>query len=205
MKNIRIIFITLLIVGLNSCIFVKKEGKEQREAIVKLSPKPIVPMQEETIRSEAGDMIVSIPDGWFFVDMDGKVSAETIAIATNPDYNLTAVFKRILPSNTLDIKFKNNNLKGVAEYNYKKKATATNGKCQLTSDYGIIVAGNLSYGTYTYSNSGGALTARTAVLKTDIDNYYEFTLIPTDVKGMSYPTEIDQENIFKSIIATMKY
>jgi len=205
MKNIRIILVIALIVGFNSCIIVKKDGKEQREAVVKLSPKPIVPMQEETIRSEAGDMIVSIPEGWFFVDMESKVSAETIAVATNPEYNLTAVFKRILPSSNLDTKYKQDKLKGVAEYSYKQKATTTNGKCQLTSDYGEILAGNLSYGTFTYSNSGGALTARTAVLKTDIDNYYEFTLIPTDIKGMSYPTEIEQDNIFKSIIATMKY
>lgn len=205
MKNIRIITIVLLIVGFNSCIIVKKDGKEQRDAIVKLSPKPIVPMQEETIRSQAGDMIVSIPEGWFFIDMDDKVSTETIAIATNPDYNLTAVFKRILPSNTLETKYKNEKLKGVAEYSYKQKATSTNGKCQLTSEYGVIIAGNLTFGSYTYSNSGGALTARTAVLKTDIDNYYEFTLIPTDIKGMSYPTEIEQENIFKSILATLKY
>jgi hypothetical protein len=205
MTHIRIIIIALALITLNACVIVKKFETETREPLVKLSPKPIVSMQDDYIRSAEGDMIASIPEGWFFVDMNGKESAGTIAIATTKDYNLTAVFKRIPASIELDKSFKDDKEFGIAKYCYTLKATKTGGNCQLTSKYGMIEAGNLKYGTYRYSNTGGALTARSAVFKTDIGNYYEFTLLPTDIKGMSFPTEVDQENIFKSIIATMKY
>ncbi|PKL77909.1 MAG: hypothetical protein CVV25_13255 [Ignavibacteriae bacterium HGW-Ignavibacteriae-4] len=205
MTHIRIIVIALVLVTLNACVIVKKFETETREPLVKLSPKPIIAMQDDFIRSSEGDMIAAIPVGWFFVDLEGKASVGTIAIATTKDYNLTAVFKKLPTSIELEKNFKEDKEYGIAKYSYTIKANKTGGNCQLTSKYGMIEAGNLKYGTYRYSNTGGALTARTAVFKTDIDNYYEFTLIPTDIKGMSFPTEVDQENIFKSIIATMKY
>jgi hypothetical protein len=205
MTHIRIIVIALVLITLDACVIVKKFETETREPLVKLSPKPILNMQEEYIRSTDGDMIAAIPEGWFFVDLDGKASAGTIAIATTKDYNLTAVFKKLPSSIELEQNYKTDKEYGIAKYSYTIKANKTGGNCQLTSKYGLIEAGNLKFGTYRYSNTGGALTARTAVFRTDIDNYYEFTLIPTDIKGMSFPTEVEQENIFKSIIATMKY
>ncbi len=205
MTHIRIIVIALVLVTLNACVIVKKFETETRDPLVKLSPKPLINMQDEYIRSSEGDMIASIPEDWFFVDLQGKASEGTIAIATTKDYNLTAVFKKLPKSIELEKNFKEDKEYGIAKYSYTTKANKTGGNCQLTSKYGMIEAGNLKYGTYRYSNTGGALTARTAVFKTDIDNFYEFTLIPTDIKGMSFPTEVEQENIFKSIIATMKY
>lgn len=205
MIHIRIIIIAFALITLNSCVIVRKFETETREPVVKLSPKPIVSMQDEYIRSTDGDMIASIPVGWFFLDLDSKTSVGTIAVATNKDYNLTAVFKKLPTSLALQQQFKADKEYGIAKYSYSQKASKTAGACQLTSKYGVFEAGNLKYGIYKYSNTGGALTARTAVFRTDIDNYYEFTLIPTDIKGMSFPTEVDQENIFKSIIATMKY
>jgi hypothetical protein len=205
MTHIRIIIVALALITLNACVIVKKFETETREPMVKLSPKPTVSMQDEYIRSTDGDMIASIPVGWFFVDLDGKTNEGTIAVATNKDYNLTAVFKKMPSSLELQKSFNTDKEYGIAKYSYSQKAIKTGGSCQLTSKYGVIEAGNLKYGIYKYSNTGGALTARTAVFRTDIDNYYEFTLLPTDIKGMSFPTEVDQENIFKSIIATMKY
>ena len=205
MKLIRTITILSLIIVVNSCVIVKKFETETREPVVKLSPKPIVPMQEELIRSEDGDMIAAIPNEWFFVDMTDKVSPGTIAVATNKDYSLTAVFKKIETTSLLEQKYKADGELGIAKYSYELKANATGGACQLTSKYGTIESGNLKYGTYKYSNTGGALVARTAVFRTNINNYYELTVIPTNVKGLSFPPEIDQENIFKSIVATMKY
>jgi len=205
MNHIRIILIALSLATLSSCVIVKKFETDTREPVVKLSPKPIVPMQEEVIRSSEGDMIVTIPKEWFYVDLDNKTSEGTIAVATNNDYSLTAVFKQLTTNSELDRNYKEDREVGIAKYSYSQKANKTGGACQLTSKYGIIEAGNLKYGSYRYSNTGGALTARTVVFRTNINNYYEFTLIPTDIKGMSFPSEIDQENIFKSIIATLKY
>lgn len=205
MNYIRIIAVAIIIVTFNSCVLVKKFEGEKREPIVKLSPKPIIDMQEPAVRSQVGDMIAAIPEDWFFIDFEGKASEGTIAIATNKDYSLLAIFSRIAPSGTLDASFEKEQEYGIAKYSYTQKANKTNGACQLTSKYGVIEAGNLKYGTYRYSNTGGALTARTAVFRTDINNYYELTLMPADIKGMAFPSEIEQENIFKSIIATMKY
>jgi hypothetical protein len=205
MTYIRIIALAIIIVTLNSCVLVKKFEEDPREPIVKLSPKPILEMQEPEIRSEVGDMIAAIPVGWFFIDFAGKASDGTIAIATNKDYNLMAVFRQIAPSKELEAEFDKEQEYGIAKYSYTLKANKTGGACQLTSKYGLIEAGNLKYGTYRYSNTGGALTARTAVFRTDINNYYEFTLMPADIKGMAFPSDLEQENIFKSIVATMKY
>lgn len=205
MTYIRILIVAIILISFNSCVIVKKFETETREPIVKLSPKPIVQMQEPSVRSDVGDMIAAIPFDWFFIDLDDKTSEGTIAVATNKDYNLMAVFKQLSPTKELNDKFEKDKEYGIAKYSYSLKANLTDGNCQLTSKYGVIEAGNLKYGTYKYSNTGGALTARTAVFRTDINNYYEFTLIPTDIKGMSFPTEIEQDNIFKSIIATLKY
>lgn len=205
MTHIRIILVAIILISFNSCVIVKKFEVETREPLVKLSPKPIVDMQEPAVRSDVGDMIAAIPVDWFFLDLEDKASEGTIAVATNKDYNLMAVFKKIIPTKELNDNFEKDKEYGIAKYSYSLKANSTDGGCQLTSKYGIFEAGNLKYGIYRYSNTGGALTARTAVFRTDINNYYEFTLIPMDVKGMSFPTELEQDNIFKSIIATLKY
>lgn len=205
MTHNRIIIIALTLITLSSCVIVKKFESDSREPIVKVSPKPIVSMQDEVIRSEEGDMIASIPTEWFYVQLNNKATAGTIAVATNKDYSLTAVFKKLVTTSELEKLFNEEKEYGIAKFSYSQKADKTGGACQLTSKYGTLEAGNLKYGTYRYSNTGGALTARTAVFRTNINNYYELTLVPTDIKGMSFPTEIDQENIFKSIIATMKY
>jgi len=101
--------------------------------------------------------------------------------------------------------FKKEGMLGVAKHSYTFKANKTGGKAQLSTDYQILEAGNLSFGKYEYSTTGGALLAKTAVFKTSLQNYYEFTLIPTDVIGKPYPSQLEQDKIFNSIVATIKY
>lgn len=205
MKSIKYILVLLIIASLNSCIIVKKFESEEKERVVELSPKPSIAMSEEVLRPEQGDMIASLPKGWFLIDTGSETPPEVFAVAVNSDYTLTAVFAEIPKNSGVDSKFKKDGLLGTAKHSYIQKTSRTGGRAQLTNDYQILEAGNLSFGKYEYSTTGGALLARTVVFKTSLQNYYEFTLIPTDVIGKPYPSQKEQEKIFNSIVATIKY
>ncbi|MCX6148096.1 MAG: hypothetical protein NTW25_12745 [Candidatus Kapabacteria bacterium] len=202
----KYLYILTLISILNSCIIVKeKEQKEEVKTSISLSPKPEIDMSDQMVRSTLGDMIAFLPKDWFFVDGEDKAPAEVYAIAVNPDYSLCAVFSEIRKNDEIDEIVKKESLMGLARLSYEKHNKKSAGSVQLVGKFQNMVLGQKNFVKYEISNSNGAITSKVIVFQSDMNHYYQFTLIPMDVQGKPIPPKDEINKIFNSILATIRY
>ncbi|TAL67908.1 MAG: hypothetical protein EPN82_12550 [Bacteroidetes bacterium] len=173
--------------------------------LVNLSPKPEIPMSDKLVRSKKGDIIAFLPQDWFFVDVEEKASADVFAVAVNPDYTLSAVFSTIRKNEVTDSVVIKEGLLGLARTSLSYHENKTAGAVKQLGRYSLIQLGTMSFAKYNFSNSSGALVTQTAVFKSSINQYYEFSLIPMNISGKPLPAQNEIDKIFNSIIATIQY
>jgi len=197
-------FLTILLI--NSCIIVKEENKLEQQAIpeILLSPKPQIPMSEELIRSKDGDMIANIPENWFFVDVEEKVSSDIICFATNSDFSLGIAFSYIRSVPQVDEVFENEGLIGIARISFDNRQKKSAGAIKLVGDYNILQIGAFTFAHYDFINSNGLL-ASSAVFKSEENNYYEFSLLQMNITGKILPDKLETQKIFESVLTTIQY
>lgn len=206
MKKLVNIVVFLVFVALNSCIIVKNDTiEEESQQIVNLSPKPLVQMSDEIVRSKDGDMIAFLPLDWFFVNVEDKASANIFSVAVNPDYTLAAVFSR-MPMNPENAEIvKREGVIGLSRLFFEKHSSKTGGAAKQIGTTTKINMGPLEFGKYIYSTAGGANKCRAAVFQSSIGNYYEFALVQMDFRAKPLPTQDEVEKIFLSVISTIQY
>lgn len=204
-KYYRIFSIFFLILFVSGCIIVKKETKEETPQQVTLSPKPEIEMSDELVRSKKGDMIALLPADWFFVDLEEDVSAETFAVAVNPDYTLSAVFTNFRSNATIDTIVAHEALNGLARIAFERHQKKTAGAVKQINNFDNVMMGNLNFVKYEFSSTGGAIVAQAAVFVSSLNQYYEFAIVPLDFRGKPIPTKEEIDKIFKSILATIQY
>jgi hypothetical protein len=205
---IRKIALSLLagMIFLSGCIVVKHEQEAiVRDPEVEVSPKPRLPMSDKMVRSEDGDFISFIPGGWFFVDVDDEVSGDIIAVAMNPDYNLSAVFSRIRNNASVKSTVEKEGLFGLARLALNSRESKSAGIVKQVGNYQQMNLGPLEYVKYEFSSTGGAIIAKSAVFVSQLGHYYEFALLPMDVDGARIPPEQEINEVFQSILASIKY
>ena len=206
MKNRLLLLLSFLFISLTtpSCfVVVHPDGKDVAPEI-KMSPKPEIAMSDKIVRSTQGDMIASLPQNWFFVDLNSKLGEDVFATAVNSDYNLAAVFSTIPASEELDNAVKKEGLVALARINLERRNNKAGSNVQLSGKYQLLSAGTLKYATYNYTISG-AINAKSAVFKSQLGIYYEFSLVPMIVNGNLVPPQDEIDMIFESILATLKY
>ncbi len=203
-KNVLFLFLIIIV---SSCIIVIHEEDIDNfiEPEISLSPKPVIPMSEQIIRSAKGDMISQIPEGWFFVDMENKTSPDIIAVAVNPEYNLSAVFSTVKHIPTIDDDIETEGLYGLARLCLTRRERKTSGSVKLFGKYQQINMGNQEFVKYEFSTTGGATKAKSAVFISSSGEFYEFALIPMNVNNNPLPQQLEIDDVFKSILATIKY
>lgn len=205
LKNI-IAFVLIAFVA-TGCIIVKEKGEKVSdiEPMAILSPKPEISMSETIIRSNKGDMLSNIPVGWFFVDVEERISQDVIAVAVNPDYTLSAVFSTIRHSEMFDTEYEKDGLFGIARVSFAKRERKTAGAVKLIGKYQNLQLGNKEFVKYEFSNSGGALSGRAAVFVSSVGEFYEFSLIPMEMTGKPIPEAREFDKIFRSFLAAVQY
>ncbi|MBX3042308.1 MAG: hypothetical protein KIT33_08785 [Candidatus Kapabacteria bacterium] len=206
-KNLFRILIVFLVVILNSCIIVVHEEKrvQEFEQELVLSPKPILKMSENIIRSDKGDMIAFLPDGWFLVNVESKVTPDIIAVAMNPDYTLSAVFSVLRNNELIKQIIEKEGLFGLARISLDRRENKTVGFVKQIGKYQQINMGAQDFVKYEYSNTGGALIARSAVYISTTGDLYEFSLVPVNVKNNIMPSPREFDDIFQSFLASINY
>ncbi|MCO5250290.1 MAG: hypothetical protein M9949_02575 [Candidatus Kapabacteria bacterium] len=207
MSYFRLIAIALLILTtVSSCIIVKHDDEYiQIEPEIAISPKPIIPLSENMIRSVKGDMIAFLPQGWFVIDPKDKVSPDIIAIAINPEYNLSAVFSVIRHSATVQEAFEGEGLYGVARMSLGKRERKTSSVVRQVGKYQKLNIGLQEFVKYEYSTTGGAVKAKSVVFISTANEFYEFSLVPMIVDDNPLPSFSEADDIFTSILTGIKY
>lgn len=198
-----IVFFLILI--LESCFIVREDVETDVAPSVTISPKPLVTMSETLVRSEKGDMIAFLPDGWFFVDLEDKIASDVFAVAVNKDYTLSAIFSLIRKNDKVDELVQKELLIGLARTSLAKKQKKTGDAVKLIGKYTTITMGTLSFCRFSYSTTEGALTSQSAVFISSLSQYYEFALVPISVNGNPLPAQTEIDKIFTSILTTIQY
>ena len=213
MKNIKVYsvivfkisFLLVLSVILNSCFVVKEEVETDIAPSIILSPKPEIEMSETLVRSQKGDMIAFLPKAWFFVDLEDEISPDAFAVAVNPDYSLAAVFTIIRPNEEVNALVKKEGLIGLARYSIMKKQDKTADAIKLYGKYTSISMGTLSFCKYMYTSTEGTITSQSAVFISSLGEFYEYALVPLNVKNTAIAGVLDSDKIFHSILTTIQY
>jgi hypothetical protein len=190
---------------MSSCFVVLEEVETDIAPVITISPKPIIPMSDTLVRSVKGDMIAFLPKGWFFVDVEDKISSDVFAVAVNPDYTLSAVFSCIKSDESVNELVAKEGLIGLARSALTKKQIKSGDAIKLTGKYAMINMGTLSFCKYSYSTTGGALSALSVVFISSLNQYYEFAIVPMNIKNKFIPPQKEIEDIFTSIVTTIQY
>ena len=209
--KINIYFISLImLIVLNSCIIVKEDDNTEiiqahEGTTYTLTPKPIIPMSETYIRSEQGDMVSLIPKDWILLNIDNNTNPDIFAIAVNKDYTLSAVFSNVRHTSNLDDVYKSDGIIGVVNFTLNKKKQKTGGSLNIMGNIDFINIGPYKYAKFNSTHTGGVSYNQSVVFKSTLNNFFEFSLVPINVMGMETPTQKDIDDIFHSILSSVKY
>ena len=210
MKIYYYLFIILIITTLNSCIIVKEDDNSEiirahEGTTYTLTPKPIIPMSETYIRSESGDMVSLIPKDWILLNIDNNTNPDIFAVAVNKDYTLSAVFNHVRQSSNLEDVYKTDGIIGVVNFTLNKKKQKTGGALNILGNIDFINIGPYQYAKYKTTTTGGAAYSHSVVFKSTMNNFFEFALVPINVMGKDMPNQKEIDDIFHSILSSVKY
>lgn len=199
------VILVLVVLLLPGCIIVKGGKDEAEEQSSAVSPKPLIPMSEELVRSEQGDMIAFLPAAWFFMDVKDKVSSSIFAVAVNPDYTASLIFSELRKDDALDEVYGKEGLIGVARASFLKRERKTAGLVKNSGSFDVRALGTKKFGVYEYTGINDAFPTRVAVFRSALGNYYECTLAPLPFTGRTLPSKEEMEKIYASVLSTIDY
>ena len=208
-KKIFFLLITILL-NFTSCLIVKEADeiiKKEKEAtiIYESAPQATVKMSDKTVRSIRGDMIASLPEGWFFIEQSGGISSEVFTVAVNPDYTMSAIFSHIKKTSELTDIVNKEGLIGLSRMSFNRHNTKSTGGINLVDSYKILNFANQQFGFYTFVNPQNNTYGSSVVFISSINEYYQFSLVTMNFTNNDLPTRIEFDRIFNSILATLKY
>lgn len=205
LRWIHLVAMTLLVIAVPSCLFVKAPQQSEDLQHVALSPQPQIDMSDELVRTRAGDLIALLPRGWVFLDAKGEASADIVSIAVNPDYTLSMVISSITHGESTRELTDGEGMLGLARVAYQKHVRKSAGAVKLIGTYRTAELGPRRFGLYDFSMAAGGLRTRAAVCTSTLGNHYEIALVPLTVSGKDVPDNATQDATFRSILATVQY
>jgi len=207
-KYFRFLLLISLLMITPSCIIVKEKDeiiKKETETPYILSPKSKIKMAEQPIRTELGDMVVSTPEGWFFIEPDARVSSDIFAIVVSPDYTLSAVFSHLKKSNDLKNVVSNEGVIGLARMCFSKRNIKSSNTILLVDNYSHYEINRQHFGIYAFTKINDNSFGKSAVFVSALNEYYEFSLVQMNFTPNLTPDRTELEEIFYSILTTLKY
>ena len=215
MKNLiskfnKIFLFGLLIVVtfLQSCLIVKEQDiiiRKNTSYSFENTQKNSIKMSNKIIRSKIGDMIATIPEGWFFIEPSGGVSSEVFAIAVNPDYTMSAIFSHIKKTKEMSEVVEKEGVIGLSRMCFAKHNAKSSNNIKLVDNHQIINQLQQKFGFHTFTKPKNNTFGSSAVFISNADEYYEFSLVTMNFTSNDLPTRMEFDKIFYAILATIKY
>lgn len=206
MKIRILVYCVLFALLVQSCIVVKNDDNgSDYVPILNFSPQPEIPMSDQMVRSQNGDMLSFLPKDWFLVPVEDKTSSEVLAVAVNPDYTISVVFSQLKKSSQMDATVDKEGLLGLARLTLDKRARKTAGSVRQVGKYSTINMGPRNFAMYEFTNADNSMSGMAAVFKSTLNEYYEMAIVPLNIKGIVLPGRPDLEKVFRSILTTVQY
>ena len=203
-----LLLVFFVLLNFTSCLIVKEKDeiiKKETGSTYETAPKPLIKMSDKILRSHRGDMIVTLPENWFFIEPGGGVSSEVFAIGVNPDYTMSAVFSHIRKTNEISDVVNKEGLIGLARMCFTKRNTKSSTGINLVDSYKILNFTNQKFGSFSFVKPKDNTFGTSAVFITGVGEYYEFSLVTMNLTNNDMPTRIEFDRTFNSILATLKY
>ncbi len=198
--------VVVVLVGvLESCVAVKQDIVEQKPRAIVIAEKPMIPMSDDILASEAGDFVAHLPKGWFLVNHESKGLYNVFAVATNPDYTLSMILSLMKRDEEIERFFQKEGLIGVAKQSFQRRVKRTKSSVKMIGTVQEVVSGTKEYSTYQYTDDNGATITRVAVCRSSLGNYYEMSMVEFTFSGKSLPTKTMIEQTFASVIAMVDF
>jgi hypothetical protein len=208
MKKIYLTILFATLFSFSSCLIVKEKDvviKKEVPNILENSPKSSIKMSDKIIRSKNGDMVVSIPENWFFIEPGGSISSEVFAIAVNPEYTISAIFSNLRKSQEFTEVVEKEGLIGLSRLCYTKHNEKAINNINLVENPQIINLQQQKFGFYSFLKQKDNTFGNAAVFISSTGEYYEFALVTMDFTSNVSPTRTEFDKIFNSILTTLKY
>ena len=201
----NLLIIVLVSLNLSGCIVVKHEEEKEKPLIINLSPQPELQMSDLMVRSESGDMLSFLPQGWFLINTEDKAPADVICVAVNPQYTLSVVFSQIHKKDKYAEIVGKEGLTGLARIALEERTKKTSGSVHQLGKYTTISMGPRKFTKYEFANADNTVRGVSAVFKTSLNEYYEMSVIPINLTGIVPVSKDDIETTFNSILTTIQY
>ncbi len=212
LKYIVIVSICAMSVAWSGCVVVKAQqekettstGKKPEQRVTALSPKPTVPMSEEVVRSEIGDMVSLLPAKWFLLNTKATAPVSVFAVAVNPEYTVGLVYSSLRKEDGWDSTYIKFGIVGITKISLNKrerKSPATKSVGQMEE----VSVGTKRFGIYKYTTDNGSTVNRVAVFRSSLGNFYECTMTEFSFTGRKLPSREETEQIYTSVLALIDY
>lgn len=191
-----------------SCIVIKEKDeivKKEVESDYKPAMKSKMKMSDQLIRTEIGDVVVSTPNGWFFVEPDSRVSSDVFAIVVNQDYTLSAVFSHVKKTAELNAIVEQEGVIGLARMCFNKHSTRNSNGITLIDNYQDYELNKQRFGIYSFTKNKDNSFGQSAVFISGRNEYYEISLLSMNFVLNNLPLRTEFDDIFYSILTTLKY
>ncbi|MDR0927173.1 MAG: hypothetical protein LBO69_05340 [Ignavibacteria bacterium] len=207
-KKILYSLILSYVLFFTGCIVVKEKDEiihKETEVAYESSPKASVKMSATYVVTPAGDMVATLPDGWFFIEPSGSLSSEIFAIAANPDYTMCAVFTHIKRTSELEQLVAQEGLIGLSRVCYAERNGKATGTINFVDNYQILDMKPQKFGYFSYIRQEDNTLGCSATFASNINEYYEYSLVTMGFTLNDVPERKEFDEIFMSILSTLKY
>jgi hypothetical protein len=191
----------------------KQDGKQDGKPVAgvnqsrpaKLLPsKPVVPMSDEVVRSEMGDMVSMLPDQWSLVNLETNMPTQVFSVAVNTQYTAGLIYSVLRKEDTFEQTYQKEGLTGIGKISLSKRDHKMR-NIKRIGDFEEVLVGTKRFCTYRYTTDNGSTLSRVAVFRSSFGNYYECTLADMTFTGRKLIAREDMDNIYLSVLATIDF
>ena len=197
---------------LEGCVVVVQKQPQQNQQtkvssekpIRQLPSKPTIPMSDEVVRSELGDMVSLLPLEWSLVNIETNLPVQVFSVAVNNQYTASLIYSVLRKEENFDQTFQKDGLIGIGRISATKRDTKMRNIKRLGESEEVQV-GSKRFCLYRYTTDNGATLNRVAVFRSSFGNYYECTLSDLTFTGRKLIPREEMETLYLSVLATIDF
>jgi hypothetical protein len=206
---LRVAFMACVVFVASGCVVVVQKqtpqnGADSKSSLRQIPTKPSVPMSDELVRSELGDMVSLLPEGWSLVNIEANLPVQVFSVAVNSQYTASVAYSVLRKEENFDERHKEEGIVGIGKISLSKRDSKMR-NIRRIGDFEEVAVGAKRFCFYRYTADNGATLNRVAVFRSSFGNYYECTLSDLTFTGRKLMPREEMEEIFLSLVAAIDF
>jgi hypothetical protein len=181
-----------------------QQQQPQKAPLRQLATKPVIPMSDEVVRSETGDMVSLLPAEWSLINLETNLPTQVFSVAVNPSYTASLIYSIVRKEENFDQIYQKDGLIGITKIAAQKRENKMRNIKRL-GEFEEVQVGTKKFCIYRYTTDNGATLNRVAVFRSSFGNFYEYTLSDMTFTGRKIMSREDADNVYLSVMATIDF